>query len=426
MDAASLSADSGSTIARPDSRLAKAIVLERPFYLIVVLWGERFRHYFLSYCLPSLMAPGNIPALATRQQSKFLIATRPEDWAAMKQAPIFGLMAQHVSPEFIEIPPCPPGKSGCEHMGIGHKLACEQAYRDQAYAAIFTPDAMLADGGLARLQELARSGVELAITAALRFGEEPLFAHLKDIGVPMDLNDAGDGALLSISSRQMVKAAIKSFHSHSASCEWGSSYFPQVPHCAWWRVPDEDGVLLHSLSFAPLLIDYQAFSHHDTSALEDWTLDGDYLYKNIDDMDRVYIVQDSDELFLVSWAPLSDRRVRQYSILKPRPLGRLVWAMQFKAHFESSVFDPFKRKLFFEPIRWHSGELNGNWDLVERRAMKQLQSLVAAPGSDTRSAAGKIVSFSLTVLLVSVQRLRKTARRLQARRQQSKRPQGSS
>ena len=34
-------------------------VLERGFYFIVVLWGERFRDYFLEYCLPSLLSPGN-------------------------------------------------------------------------------------------------------------------------------------------------------------------------------------------------------------------------------------------------------------------------------------------------------------------------------------------------------------------------------
>src|SRR5580704_9946579 len=42
-------------------------LLDRPFYFIVVLWGERFREYFLEYCAPSLLSPGNLPALSTRQ-----------------------------------------------------------------------------------------------------------------------------------------------------------------------------------------------------------------------------------------------------------------------------------------------------------------------------------------------------------------------
>ncbi len=58
-------------------------MLDRPFYFILVLWGERFRNYFLDLCLPTLLSPRNLPALATRPRSKFLICTRPHDWAAM-------------------------------------------------------------------------------------------------------------------------------------------------------------------------------------------------------------------------------------------------------------------------------------------------------------------------------------------------------
>jgi hypothetical protein len=404
-----------AAVAAPESVRLRP-VLERPFHLIVVLWGERFRNYFLNYCLPSLMAPGNIPALATKTPSKFLIATRPEDWAAMEHAAIFRQMARYVEPHYIEIPPCPPGKSGCEHMGTGHKLACELAYREQAYAAVLTPDCMLADGGLERLQELALAGSEIVITAALRFGEEPLFANLRATGVRAEPDLPGERDPLQIPCRELVNAAINAFHSHSASCEWGSSYFPQVTHCAWWRVPGEDGVLLHSLSWAPLLIDYRAFANHDTSAMEDWSIDGDYLYKNVATADRIHVVQDSDELFLVSWAPVSDRQVRRYPLLQHKLLGEFVWRMQFKAHFENSMFDPLKRKLFFEPVRWHSRPLNASWDAAERRAMQQINAVIAGPGKAARPIGGGILSYALSALLLSVRQARKVVRWLQARR----------
>ncbi len=50
--------------------------------------------------------------------------------------------------------------------------------------SILTPDCMLSDGSVARLQELARDGTQLVLTAALRFGEEPFLAHLRNLGVP--------------------------------------------------------------------------------------------------------------------------------------------------------------------------------------------------------------------------------------------------
>ena len=150
-------------------------VLERPIYFIIVFWGERFRDYFLRYCVPSLLSPGNLPSLSTKLPSKFLIVTRPDDWTALNADAglIFNALSHHIEPVYLEIDACPPGRTGCQHMGVGHRLACELAHRDKAYATIITPDSMLSDGSVARLQELAHSGTQLVLTAALRFGEEP-------------------------------------------------------------------------------------------------------------------------------------------------------------------------------------------------------------------------------------------------------------
>ena len=62
--------------------------------------------------------------------------------------------------------------------------------------------------------------------------------------------------------------------------------------------------MLHSLSWAPLLLDYGAVGDHDTSTFDQWTLDGDYLFNNSGNMKKIHVVQDSDEIFLASWGPL--------------------------------------------------------------------------------------------------------------------------
>ena len=157
-------------------------LLARGFYFIVVVWGERFCDYFLEYCLPSLLSPGNIPALRTRSPSKFLIATRPEDRERMRATAIFREMEKYVTPVFFEIPPCPPGRSGCEHMGVGHKLGCEFAFREKGYAMVLTPDCMLSEGSIGHLQELAKKGAKVVLAAALRFGEEPFLDNLRQVG----------------------------------------------------------------------------------------------------------------------------------------------------------------------------------------------------------------------------------------------------
>ena len=350
-------------------------VLDRPFYFIIVLWGERFRDYFLEFCLPSLLAPGNLPSLSTKTPSKFLIVTRPDDWEALQAAPIFKKLGQHLEPVYIEIPACPPGRSGCQHMGVGHRMACEMAHRDQAYAAVVTPDCMLSDGSVARLQELARSGAQLVVTAALRFGEEPFLAHLQNEGVLPPESRANSGLPLVISGRQMSYAAVNGFHSETLTYEWDAPGLKVISPAAWWRVPGEDGIVLHSLSWAPLLLDYSAVADHDTSTFDQWTLDGDYLYNNAKSIKKIHVVQDSDELFLASWGPLDERPTKKTRF----PFDKFLAGHFFKQSFHSGFFDPLKRELFFLPVRWHAKPLNEKWAAVEQHAMVELLRYVKPP-----------------------------------------------
>jgi hypothetical protein len=356
----------------PDSTDAP---LDRGFHFIVVLWGERFRKYFLEFCLASLLSPGNIPALKTLRRSRFLIATRPDDWAAMRGTEMFRLLERYVEPVYVEIPPCPPGRSGCQHMGTGHRIACEMVHRDKAYAVVVTPDCMLSDGSVARLQELARGGTELVLTAALRFGEEPFLARLRDMGVLPGENRSATGTPVVINGRQMVHAAVNGFHSETLAYEWDAPGLIAISPAAWWRVPGEDGIVLHSLSWAPLLLDYGAVRNHDTSTFDQWTLDGDYLFNNSANIEKIHVVQDSDELFLASWGPLAERPVRKTRF----PFDRFMAGPFFKQSFHSGFFDPLKRKIFFLPVRWHSKPLNDRWMGVEQEAMRELRRWVEPP-----------------------------------------------
>jgi hypothetical protein len=358
-------------------------VLDRAFYFIVVLWGERFRDYFLKFCLASALSPGNIPALNTSPRSKFLIATRPDDWAAMRGSEMFQLLERYIDPVFIEIPPCPAGRSAYQHMSIGHRMACEMAHGNKAYAVILTPDCMLSESSVARLQELARGGTKLVLTAALRFGEEPFFARLREIGALRNENRSVPSKPLVITGRQMVYAAVNGFHSETLAYEWDAPGLMAISPAAWWRVPNEDGIVLHSLSWAPLLLDYGAIGDHDTSTFDQWTLDGDYLYNNTKTIQQIHVVQDSDELFLASWGPLAERAVTKTRF----PFDKRLAGHFFKQSFHSGFFDPLKRKLFFLPVRWHSKPLNSKWDEVEQHAMAELRPWVTPPDEVAAVAA---------------------------------------
>jgi len=354
--------------------------MSRPFYFILVVWGEVFRNYFLHLGLPSLLSPGNLPALRTRPRSKFLICAPAEDWVALKTAPVFRLLEQYVDVLHVEIPSCPPGVSGCVHMGLGHRRGCELAYRDKAYPFVLTPDCLFSDGTVARLQELALEGVELALVPALRFAEEPLFAELQRAGISTRGRN-GIAEPITLKSRELVRMALKSLHSETAGYEWDAPYFHPLPSAAWWRVPGEDGIVVHCLSWAAPLFDLATVTEHDTSTFDEWTYDGDYIYRNLGNIKRVHLVLDSDEIFFVSWAPLADKPydLTPLPYLRIPALGSFLKKQRFNAAFYSGVHDPIKQRIFFAPVRWHAKPLNEKWQPVERRALDALLSCVAPP-----------------------------------------------
>jgi hypothetical protein len=346
----------------------------RPFYFVVVFWGERFRNYLVDFCLPSLLSPNNIPVLAGERGHKFIFCTTSEDWRVLTETKIFGFLKECVEPYHIEIPAAPTGRTGCEHMGIGHKLASQMAYRDKVYAVYITPDLMVSDGTVKALRKHAVSGYKVVLTAALRFGEEPLFENLKAAGAISEGSRLSElGRPLTITGRQLVSAALRSFHSETQRYEWDAPYFANFPAACWWRVAGEDGIVLHSLSWAPFLCDYAAVQTHDTRALDTWTMDGDYVHRNFGDGEDVYVVTDSDEIMLVSWAPLSDRpESLAPNSIKGSRMGEIIKGGILRAAVLSGVFDRLKQRILFTPVRWHAHEFGTAWEASESRAASVL------------------------------------------------------
>ena len=348
----------------------------RPFHFNVVFWGDRFRHYLTDFCLPSLLSPRNIPHLSGGRRNRFIFCTTAEDQAALERTQIFALLDRHIEPHFIEIPPPPAGLSGCEHMGVGHKLAAEMIHHERGYGVFLTPDLMMSDGSIAALEGYARAGHQVVLSVALRFGEEPLFQNLAAMGIIREgehLSQAGRAR--TITGRQLVAAGIRSFHSETQRYDWESPSFTDFPCACWWRVPGEDGIVVHSLSWAPVLVDYAAVDRHDTSTFDTWTLDADYVYRNFGTDAGVHVVTDSDELMLVSWAPLSDRPQRlSRSYLKTLPgVGGWVKGAILRGAVTSGTFDPLKRRIFFLPVRWHSLDVTPRWAETERTAARTLR-----------------------------------------------------
>ena len=152
----------------------------RPLYLIVGFWGDRFRSYFIDYCLPSLLSPRNLGILSAGDGHRFLICTTAADWLALQRSSSWNLLLTHATPVHIEVgfPDDSSEESKFRHMTYGHRLLVNEAYRDRALACQIMPDAMYTDGTIETVLRHAAEGAHAVLTVALRLKEEGLLVGL--------------------------------------------------------------------------------------------------------------------------------------------------------------------------------------------------------------------------------------------------------
>jgi hypothetical protein len=182
-----LISDSSAVIAPPGDS-GTTVDLSRPFLFMVPFWGERYRRYFVERLLPSLLAPNNLPLLRADEGHRFLIATTPEDWAAIVDLPIIRRLRQHATPTLIEIPKptgetAPGSTSAILHQDVALKLLAKAAFQGKGYGSLMWPDCIISDGMVASLIKHARAGRHLVLCPALRQAEESAISELKNRGL---------------------------------------------------------------------------------------------------------------------------------------------------------------------------------------------------------------------------------------------------
>jgi hypothetical protein len=358
----------------------------RPLYLNVVVWGAGHRADLLNFLLPSLLSARNIPALSRSRGNKFLFATTKEDWAVISQAPIFHELARHIEPVLQEIPWPEPGSVPLLHMGIGHILATELAFHDQAFLSLLTPDMVFSDGSFELVERYMREGTGILRVAALRFGQEPFLAKLVAFEPRLArIAKEGDVAPVALPARALVDMALDSMHSETLEYEWPTPYYISsslnTPVAAFWRVPGGRGLVLHSMSWAPLLLDYKYVERHDVSTLRSWTIDGDYVFRNFPRSTPAKEIVLSDDLMMVSWGPMAvGRRPMRRRLTMSLPVLAEYFRCAFlrSGYYRSAMFDDMKRDLFWISVRWIGNGATAQtvWDRTDARAMRSLRRAI--------------------------------------------------
>jgi hypothetical protein len=343
----------------------------RPFYFGVVLWGPEFRGYFLDFCLASLLAPENIPALEDNESARFLVCTTAADWAAMSEHPTFQLLGRHIRPELIEIEHPHDRDDKMRVMSYGHRMIADAMHEAKAYGVYVYPDTVFSRRVVFEAQRLAKEGRKCVLAHCPRFANEGFLADLRSREM------VKPGVPIVLSGGALIARAYPYMHSENLRYDWDSKYFYAMsPPLVYWRLPDR-GLLCHTTAWAPMLVDYGRLAEHDTWALDNWTIDGDYIHRNFPIPGDVHAVTDAESMTLISFTP--ETSFTYFPLQRPPDNSfarKIVWLNAYLR--KKDVVDPLKRELFRLPLAVNQRPASLSWLLVRLRS-RAILALVLAP-----------------------------------------------
>jgi hypothetical protein len=344
-------------------------------YLALTFWGNEYRTYFLDYCLPSLLAPGNIPVIRDRISARLLIAVPEEDWRALQCEATFVAARNLITIEHIPFNAQALTSTTPKMlvMSQAHKILAERMFAAQAYGVFLYPDMIAADDFIAGVQDLAMKGVKVALVISVRFANERLLAELHEREL------IHPGLPIAIPSNELVRLTIKYMHSETMRCGFNNAYYDHGAASFFWVVSPGSDILFHAANWVPAIIDYASIGVHDTSTFDTSTLDGDYVTRNFPNSKDIHIVSDSSGPFMISFTPESKlsfslKKMLLYRVPPVRTFFKIMAANDFL--YSSRVLDPIRAGFLKVPVRLRGGHsTEAQWEAVEARAIKIIERI---------------------------------------------------
>jgi len=280
--------------------------------LLLPVWGHRYVRQFLEIGLPTLLAPGNVPALAQSLPSEFRILTSAADESYIRQHPAFLRLAQVCRASIRPIDHLITAGNNSTTL----TLAYAEAIRAAGPAALDTcffflvSDYLIADGSLASVLARVRAGSGAVLVGNFQVTAEEATPWLRARIAP----DGVAGA--AFSARELMRFALDHLHPATvANTVNVSSTYNAHTNRLFWRADDRTLIgrfyLMHMIAVRPEVIDFRVGASWDYSFVPEMCPSG-----------NVSVITDSDEYLVVEMQP----RGHEAGFLREGPLRPAVLA----------------------------------------------------------------------------------------------------
>jgi hypothetical protein len=375
----------------------------RPVHFMVIFWGQRYREYFVDLCLPSLLAPHNLPLLRSADGHRFMMATTKDDWRTIERLPIMDRLRRHATPVWVEIgsPEETPKTAGAlaryaatiRHQEVCYRALLAAAYHPRAYGSLLGPDVIVSDGLVAAMLKYARAGHHLVLRPALRQVEEDVLSELEACGLVDGERLSETARDLTIPTRLAADLVVRHLHPELLSLEEGAPGQPERPPFRYWRMPEGRGIVLRTFFALPVLMDFSLVPTNHAACLDRDAFENIYFSENFGKSPSIHAVQDSDEFSVLSLTPRSVNYAAPTPTVEParsswrQRYARLLNIRRSMKFYTRGGRDNVRRQLFHVSFRWHRDPLDEVWMREERRIDRLVEHAVGdydVAGGDAR------------------------------------------
>lgn len=260
--------------------------------LLLPVWGQRFVRQFLDFGLPTLLAPGNLPAIARRLPCKFIFLTSKEDAALLQEHDAYRYLSSICETEVRLIDDLITGDNYSTTITLAYARAVVAAGADMLDTCFFflISDYLMADGSLARVLDRMQAGASGVLAGNFQVVAEDAvqtFYQQFDRGTPE----------LMLPPRDLMRWALAYLHPMTAA------NMVNFPLChsihanrLFWRVDESTLIgrfyLMHMICIRPEVTDFLIGSSCDYSFIPEMCPSG-----------NVSVLTDSDDYLVVEMQP---------------------------------------------------------------------------------------------------------------------------
>jgi hypothetical protein len=270
-----------------------SVAAPKAIQLLLPVWGQRYIKQFLNTCLPTMLAPGNLPALAAALPCKFVFLTSSEDAEILREHPACRYLSSICDVDVRVIDDLITGDNHSTTITLAYAHAVKaagEALLDTCFFFLIS-DYLMADGSLATVLDRVMAGARGVLAGNFQVVEEDAYKSFHATF------DRGDTPEIVLRPRELVKWALPFLHPVTAG---NSADFPLArstqSNRLFWRV-DEDTLLgrfylMHMIAIWPEVSDFVIGSSCDYSFIPEMC-----------PSDKVDVITDSDDYLVVEMQP---------------------------------------------------------------------------------------------------------------------------